>query len=1239
MTSLVLSTAGSKAGSFVGSAIGSYFGGPAGGQIGGSIGSAVGSIAGSAAGRAIDNKLFGLGDVSLPTRHGGRLMDLAVQSSAYGEMIPIVYGNMRLAGNIIWSLPIKETAHKTTSTTGGGKGGGGKVTQSGVTYSYSVTLAIAICEGEIDGIVRVWADSKAINPSDGTYRIYLGSETQNPDTLIESYEGVGSTPAYRGLAYVVIEDFPLAEYGNRIPNFTFEVKRKVTSVDTGETSAEELVRSITIIPGAGEFVYDDTVQFKIPGLLVDSVWLQQGNKTRINQNNTSGKADGLVALDQLMETFPNLEYVSIVVGWFADSLDAGDAVIKPGVEYQSGAITSPDTWGVGSFTRSTARQITLVEGNPQYGGTPSDDSLLRFIQEIKSLGLNIMFYPIFFMDTADKPWRGRLTGSAADVASFFTKTNGYNAFINHYANLVKDDVDAFIIGSELVGLTSVQDVDDSFPAVDELVALAATVKTTVGDVLVSYAADWSEYHHDTNGWYNLDPLWSSANIDFIGIDAYFPITDEPEPVAGFDIAALRAGWTEGEGYDFYYSDEERTTQSPLSAAYAWKNIAWWWSNLHVNPDDATTSWTPESKPIWFTEYGYPSVDGASNQPNVFYDPNSSESAFPYHSRGKTDFRAQRNAITAAELEWAGSSMVERMFLWTWDARPFPFWPDLNNIWSDGGAWEKGHWVNGKLGASTLGAIVKDIAARVGIYDGLIDVSQLRTHVDGYVLSNQISARHAIDNLRSAFFFDAVESGGVVKFIPRGQLSAVTIDEDEIILGKNDNKLVDIIRLQELELPAKVDVVYLNKLADYQSGNQHSRRMVTNSEGVRTLNLPIVMTNSVAKSIADAMLYNTWLARTSYDFRLPVKYAYLEPCDVITITIGNATHVMRISGIDFGKPGIVRVHAVAEDISTYDFSSSGGSISGLTQTANEVGDTILHILDLPAFPSDDAELLRYASTGTEEAWHGAVIFRSDDGGSNYTEVLTVENAAVIGKTTDILASGTTDIFDEASTVTVALYGDLTLESVSELAVLNGANAALVGTEIIQFKNAELVEEGKYILSGFLRGRLGTENEISTHTSGEDFILLDSALIKEAAPNGSIGLSRQYKPVSIGNALADATMQEFTYAANSLKPYSPVHISGMRDGSDNLTISWVRRTRIGGTWRDYVDAPLAEESENYEVDIMDGSDVIRTITASSPTASYTAAEQTTDFGSPQSEVTVRVYQMSAIVGRGGKGEAMV
>ncbi|MDE3060247.1 MAG: glycoside hydrolase TIM-barrel-like domain-containing protein, partial [Pseudomonadota bacterium] len=929
--------------------------------------------------------------------------------------------------------------------------------------------------------------------------------------------------------------------------------------------------------------------------------------------------------------------------WFGTDLDAGSCVVLPGVEYQTGAVTSPDTWGVGSFNRSTAHLITQISGSPQYGGTPDDNSILHYLAELRNRGLKIAFYPTLFMDVSGKPWRGGLTGTATDVVNFFNKTNGYNAFITHYANLVAGHVDAFIIGSELKGLTSVTDTPGNYPAVSQLVTLAATVKGILGGgVTVTYGADWSEYHHSTGGWYNLDPLWASSNIDVIGIDAYFPLTDAPQN--GYDIAGAIAGWTSGEGYDWYYSDPARTIKVNLTPPYAWKNIAWFWNNYHVNPDNTTTSWVPASKKIWFTEFGYPSVDGATNQPNIFYDPLSSGSAFPYHSRGRVDFLAQRVGLTATLIQWAGSSMIERMFVWTWDARPFPYWPDLTAVWSDGGDWQTGHWVQGKLGTSSLASILTDVCLRAGLQAADIDVSQIYDLAEGFVISGAQTYRDTIEALQAAYFFDVVESDNVLKFVPRGGAFVQSIDESNLVPGnsRGANELFLVTRAQEVELPKRVNVVYMTRLSNYQTATQYSQRQVTSSLETMTINLPIVCDDQIAKSIADISLFSLWMGRTTFQFNLPVRYAQLEPSDVISVTVSGITYRMRITSTRMSTPLIMQVQAVAEDVSIYDFYTAPADSTALLHQNKGIAVTDLVLLDAPALPGDDpnSAALRMAAAGLSDGWQGAAVYRSDDGGANYALVMNLNSAATIGIASTALAGGPSAVFDLANSVTVVLLGDAALQSVTQLAVLNGANAAMLGNELIQFTTATLISPGIYTLSGLLRGRLGTEWAISAHTTGEQFVLLDGNVGKQASANNLIGLPREYKPVTFGSTLSLASEQDFTYGGIALKPYSPAHISGARDGSSNLTVDWVRRARLGGSWQDYVDVPLNEASEAYEVDIMNGGAVVRTINSlASPTASYTAAQQTTDFGSPQASITVNVYQLSAAVGRGYAGNASV
>jgi len=628
----------------VGGAAGFMLGGPAGAMIGANLGLL------AASGFAKSQR------VQLPTVEGPRLAELRAQTSTYGNVIPRVYGSMRLAGNVIWATDIKESRNEHTVSQGGGGGKfnrGQRVSQTTVNYSYYITLAIAICEGPIDKIIRVWADSKCLTESvlssaQGKYNVHLGSEDQLPDDIIAKYKQAGTFPAYRGIAYVVIEDFPLADFGNRIPNFTFEVRRSVRFYP----SVEDKIKEIVMIPGSGEFVYSTSVCTKQNFIKTKLREVPYKGKKALNMHNYEGKPDVILAVDQMLRTLPNLEWIALVVTWFATSTNSGKCEIIPKVEFHGNTNIYPQEWSVAGYARETAKEVLRFDKDtPTYGGTPSDNSILEIIAELKKRGLKVMLYPMIFVDQIypeAKPWRGRIKpNNAADVDNWFNKTNGYNRFVLHYADLTKGKVDAFIIGSELVGMTSFTDKANNYPAVNHLVSLAAKVKATLGkEAKIAYAADWSEYHHTDGGWYNLDPLWASPNIDFVGIDSYFPLTEDL-PQAQITEEKIKEAWEKGEGWEYYYQTNRSKKTNFKGFDYAWKNLEHWWSSTHTNPDYKETSWKPKMKPIWFTEIGFPSTDGCANQPNVFYDPSSKESYFPRASRSKVNFQAQREALNAS----------------------------------------------------------------------------------------------------------------------------------------------------------------------------------------------------------------------------------------------------------------------------------------------------------------------------------------------------------------------------------------------------------------------------------------------------------------------------------------------------------------------------------------------------------------------------------------------------------------
>ena len=217
MATLALAIAGAAAGAAVL---------PAGVTILGATltGAAIGAQVGAFAGSFVDRALFAASGQSRPV-HGPRLTEVRLTGSSEGAPIPRLYGRARIGGQVIWATDFEE---ETTKTSSGGKGGVGAAPKStSIQYRYYASFAVALAEGEIAGLGRVWADGKELDLSTVTYRLYTGSDTQLPDSLIEAKEGAGNAPAYRGLAYIVFERMALADFGNRIPQLSFEVHRAV----------------------------------------------------------------------------------------------------------------------------------------------------------------------------------------------------------------------------------------------------------------------------------------------------------------------------------------------------------------------------------------------------------------------------------------------------------------------------------------------------------------------------------------------------------------------------------------------------------------------------------------------------------------------------------------------------------------------------------------------------------------------------------------------------------------------------------------------------------------------------------------------------------------------------------------------------------------------------------------------------------------------------------------------------
>jgi hypothetical protein len=414
-----------------------------------------------------------------------------------------------------------------------------------------------------------------------------------------------------------------------------------------------------------------------------------------------------------------------------------------------------------------------------------------------------------------------------------------------------------------------------------------------------------------------------------------------------------------------------------------------------------------------------------------------------------------------------------------------------------------------------------------------------------------------------------------------------------------------------------------------------------------LTIPLALSDDEAAQIAAVNLYSAWANRNRVKFKTATKYTRYEPTDVLTVTKGNTVHTLRITRKDEGGNGLIEWEGVSEDSNIYSQSVAGAAALAMpTQIIGAPVSTRLEMLDIPLLRDvDDGAGCYYAACGYRTGWDGMALYKSADDGASWSEVAAITNESMIGSAITALGSfGGGYTIDELNSVTIRMSNAaLTLSSVSLANLLAGSNAAILGDEVIGFRNATLNADGSYTLTRLLRGLRGTSWAMATHAAGDRFVLFSTASTRRLdLPSSEIGLERSYKGVSIGTTLAQTAAKDFTNTAIGLKPYAPAHLGGGRNAAGDLTINWVRCTRIGGEWRDYVDASQPETALDYEVEVWDSgyTTLKRTVTAiASETTSYTSAQQVADFGSNQAAVYLRIYQNSATVGRGYKLEGTV
>ena len=538
-------------------------------------------------------------------------------------------------------------------------------------------------------------------------------------------------------------------------------------------------------------------------------------------------------------------------------------------------------------------------------------------------------------------------------------------------------------------------------------------------------------------------------------------------------------------------------------------------------------------------------------------------------------------------------------------------------------------------SNNLAQVITDISAEAGVDASVLDVTDLTAlTIEGFTVNGSKSFRSQIEELQTVKVFDGIEIDGKVVFKRRSFNNVISVKEEEMgaYESSKPSEPRQSTRKYDMELPRAIKLTYPSSDNDYQTGVAPAFRQLTQSVSEASISTNVVMSDAEARVVVETRLYELWMNRTTHELTLSNKFAFVRPSDILELVLPSVTKLAIVTKTSYGMPGMTKIAATDIDSVTYKTTTRNVDV-GITKTSDPATAISPYFLDIPRLPMDTSSDAHMYIAVTATTFYGANVFKSIDNGVTWTYFSQVLANATVGICSTLLGSGIVHQWDNKNTLTVVLSNG-TLESRSEIDVLNGYNAAMIGNEIIQYKTATMTAANTYILSGLLRGRNGTEHYTNTHVSNEPFIALAASTINSL----TVTTSEWYKNLMfrIGPKnlpVTDPLYQNYvvTSQANIMLPWSVCQVQGTRNSGD-LTLTWIRRTRGDGTWKDYAEVPLTETTERYEIDIMSDSTVKRTLTSTTPTVLYSSSNQIADFGSNQSSLKVRIYQMSETRGRG-------
>ncbi len=1163
----------------------SSLGGFAGMAIGNSllpgIGGVIGGMLGSMAGSMVDKMLF-----PAPPVEGPKLSDLSVTTSTLGLPIKILFGNNRVGGNIIWA-PTKGIEQKRTTSSVGGKLGIGGTTQN--TYTYFLSCALALGEGPISGLGMVWMDGNAVgrygdaklNFCDGM-RLYTGTEDQNPDPLIAA-DQPNFPPCFRGIAYVVFERIYLDNFGRHVPQIEVEVYANDGTPYIVSLNAQQVCSYDNQIGSSSDLIYQQPIALSDTKFLVPTVGGVSGthetvSATFVDFENGAANTSQAVVIDDNASSLPYQIFGS------SYSQDAPQALI--------GSIVSHgDVFNVTAraYDKSASAFLGKFNWNTGYPYHPSVQYHFRWLSPV------LAFVPV---SDASKHGSGilclDLSASGQPGPVRYITTHDAQALTPSTPDTwTMCNLQIFGDGGALILAQRAADqkiygqwIDDNGVVANTLIDCSSLIAALNPNQQTSFPTNQNTVQVANLG----GGLAILAAVGTAGSFVSVQVGPSNCTVLGTTILPTSIVGTSGSITRYLAATPTRTPYAATGNASFWI-----WTCLADNSYELfkLTAGGGQIVPVNGLQVAVPSFANTSQASlGAWTDNGSYLLGMNFDISNTAGTRHQ--LFTAVQARQTG-------------------------------------------GSADLGAIVERLMLRTGLLDSDIDVSQLRgITVDGFICPQPQAAKNDIAFLQLLEPFDVSDSVGVLKCVLRGSNTApiVTIPTDECGFAAPgsapDQGLYDSARTAEQNLLREVAVTFADNTNSYVQDSVHFARNLKNIQTTKQLQVPMSLNPNTAIGMAKQSLFDSWMGRSAKTFYAHPKWLVIDPGDVISI----CGFIVRVTRVKLDPTGLLSIESqpVLPRISGFTAPTQPQTNTQGTYKPPALTDLIL--LNIPSLYQDhDADGFYYAYGSTGRPWNAATLSVSRDGGATYKPVSSSTALAVVGTLTNVLPSGPALYFDDANEIDVVLDSPLdALSSASDDALLGPAyaNTAVVGQELIQFGTATQIDARTWKLTHLLRARMGTEWAM-VHSSGDRFVLLDQSTAQWMSSGQSDrNLPLLYKAQTYGSS-ANTLAISFSETGETMRPLSPVGVTGTDQPNGDLIITWFRRARHNTAWIDGIDVPLDEPVESYDLDfIAPNGSVIRTTNVAAPTFTYSASQRSADFGT--NSVRVQVFQRSSRVGRG-------